>query len=143
MNLEIHKILTRWTERTSFLMKMEQKRLEIGDTNALNQSQAERVLQKSETLLESELEFLVRGRMVDMGAGRGSRKIETRDGNGRLVRGKNKPRKPKKWYSRIYWGRINALQGVLGFKLMESSIRSVKDVLEERPGMGTIGRPRL
>lgn len=140
MNLETLKTLTDWSRRTALVLDREIVRWKLQDTRDLQRSLKERVDQRSNHLLEMQLEFLVRGRFQDMGAGRGSRKIETREGNSRLLGGRR--RKPKRWYSRAFWGRINDLQGVLGFRMMESAIDSVKEPLEGR-ARGNVGRPKL
>lgn len=140
MNLETLKILTRWFDRTEYILRLEKRKLDIGITEELDKSLSTAVHQRANDLLVGELEFLVRGRFVDMGAGRKRKVLESRDGNGDLL--KVKKRKPKKWYSRAFYGRINDLQGVLGYKLMESAIDSVKDPLEQR-STGNVGRPRL
>lgn len=140
MNLETLKVLTRWFDRTEYILRLEKRKLKVDDTNELDKSLNTEVHQRANDLLVGELEFLVRGRFVDMGAGRKRKVLESRDGNGDLL--KVKKRKPKKWYSRAFYGRINDLQGVLGYKLMESAIDSVKDPLEQR-STGNVGRPRL
>ena len=128
MNLPLLKLLTDWTRRTELVLRLQKKRLGVDDTNELDKSLSGKVRQQADAMLESELAFLVRGRMVDMGAGR-ARKIESRATNAELLTAKT--RKPKKWYSRAYYGRINDLQGIIGYQLMESAIRAVKDPLEE------------
>jgi len=130
MNLPLLKLLADWTARTELILRLQKKRLGVDDTQELDKSLGGKVRELSDALLESELTFLVRGRMVDMGAGR-ARKIESRDTNADLIRDKSKARKPKKWYSRAYYGRINDLQGIIGYQLMESAIRAVKDPLEQ------------
>lgn len=130
MNLPLLKLLTDWTARTELVLRLQKKRLGVDDTQELDKSLSGKVRELGDAMLEAELNFLVRGRFVDMGAGR-ARKIESRDTNADLIRGKSKTRKPKKWYSRAYYGRINDLQGIIGYQLMESAIRAVKDPLEE------------
>ncbi|AWW31827.1 hypothetical protein DN752_17755 [Echinicola strongylocentroti] len=139
MNLEVLNILTNWTKRTEMMLRIEKKRLKVDDTEKLDRSLDHQVSQKANDLLEAELEFLVRGRFVDMGAGR-ARKIESTETNAQLL--KIKKRRPKKWYSRTFYGRINDLQGILGYTLMEAAINSVKEPLESR-SRGNVGRPRL
>lgn len=141
MNLQTLKLLTDWTRRTEYILRLEKKRWEVGETGSLDRSLDTRVIRLAESMLESQLEFLVRGRFVDMGAGR-ARKIESRGTNADLIRSKSKskPRKPKRWYSRAYYGRINDLQGVLGYQLMESAIQSVKDPLRI-VSTGNVGNP--
>jgi hypothetical protein len=130
MNSETLDILTRWTERTNFLLRRQREVLGVNNDGPLSKSQKYKVRQLSDSMLESQTEFLVRGRFVDMGAGRRSTKIETRDGNGRLLKGK--VRRPKKWYSKTFWGRLNDLQGALGYRLMEDAINSVKNQLDDK-----------
>lgn len=128
MESEILQILTRWTERTNMILGLELKRKKVGESGTLDRSRKARTLTLSQTLFESQIDFLIRGRFVDMGAGR-PRKIESRYTNGELLN-VHKARKPKKWYSRAYYGRLNDLQGVLGYQLMESAIQSIKGPLE-------------
>lgn len=127
--------------RTEVIFHREITRLKIGETTQLDKSIEQEVQRKSAAMLEGAFEFLLRGRFVDMGAGKGATKLETREGNRQLL-SKGKTRRPKKWYSRAFWGRLNDLQGVLGYKLMESSIDSVKLPFMSR-STGTIGRPKL
>lgn len=129
MNLETLQVFTQWMRRTELIFHREISRLRIGDTKDLDQSIEHDVKQRSQAMLEGAFEFLIRGRFVDMGAGRGARKLETREGNRQLLT-KGKGRRPKKWYSRAFWGRLNDLQGVLGYRMMESAIDSVKEPLE-------------
>lgn len=132
MNLDLLKTLTRWTERTDFVLRRSRQQLQVKQSGELDRSQQYKVHQISDALLESQMSFLVRGRFVDMGAGRPSTKIETREGNRLLLQSRStKARVPKKWYSRAYWGRLNDLQGVIGYRLMETAVRSVKDNLED------------
>jgi hypothetical protein len=131
MNTEILDLLTRWTERTQMILEREIDRFGIGDTGALKDSLESQVRAKSEAILESELQFLVRGRFRDMGVGRGSRagRIETRAGN-RARASTSGGRKPARWYSRAFWARLNDLQGAIGYQLMESSIQVIKGQLD-------------
>jgi hypothetical protein len=140
MNLNTLKVVTDWFKRTEYILRLELKKWKVNDTSELDRSIQQEVHQRANDLLEGQLEFLVRGRFVDMGAGRKSKVLESRETNGQLLAPKG--RKPKKWYSRAFYGRINDLQGVLGYKLMESAIQSVKGQLEMR-STGNVGRPRL
>tara|TARA_R110002074_G_scaffold16756_2_gene55773 strand:+ start:22 stop:417 length:396 start_codon:yes stop_codon:yes gene_type:complete len=128
MENEIFQILTRWADRTEMVLNRERDRLKIGKTGDLDKSFKTRVFKQSQTTFEAQMDFLIRGRFVDMGVGR-ERKIESQESNRDLLSPK-KARKPKKWFSRAYYGRLNDLQGVLGYQLIEASIRSVKDGLE-------------
>jgi len=130
MENQIYQILTRWTERTEMVLTRERKMLKVGDTGALDNSFKTRVLKLSQTTFESHLDFLIRGRFVDMGVGR-ERKIESRESNRKLL-SPQKSRKPKKWFSRAYYGSLNDLQGVIGYQLIESSIQAVKENLDDK-----------
>ena len=128
LNKETLNVLTRWTERTEKILDRNITFFKLIDSRDLQRSLKSRVMKKSMEILEAQLEFLVRGRFQDMGAGSTSRKLESREGNAELLG--LKTRKPRKWYSRAYYARINDLQGVLGFKLMEEAIDAVKEPLE-------------
>ena len=141
INLETLDTLTSWMKRTELIFHREITRLRIGETTQLDKSIDQEVKQKSQTMLEGAFEFLMRGRFVDMGAGRGARKLETREGNRQLLQ-KGKGRRPKKWYSRAFWGRLNDLQGIMGYRMMEAAIDSVKDPIEFR-AKGNIGKAKL
>lgn len=117
-NLEL---LTNWFARTEVILRRELLRLNIGDTRDLEQSLRHEVRRQGNAILQGEMEFLVRGRFVDMGAGKAASKIQSRAGNRLLTAG----RRPKLWYSRAFWARINDLQGVIGYRLMEQSIESI------------------
>lgn len=138
MNLEILQILTKWFARTEMVLRIEKRKLRVDKTYALERSLSSEIRQKTNEILEGELNFLIRGRFVDMGAGKKANKLESRDGNGRLL--KVKARKPKVWYSKAWYGRINDLQGVLGYKMMESAIDSVKPPKTEFSNALIIGK---
>jgi hypothetical protein len=129
MDLDILNLVQKWTVRTDKVLRLARRKYRVNNTGALEKSADYSVKKESEDLLITEIEFLQRGRFVDMGVGGRSKKIESREGNAQLLRVKK--RRPKKWYSKTYWGRINDLQGVLGFKLMESAIQYVKEPYEK------------
>jgi hypothetical protein len=141
INLETLDTLTEWMKRTEVIFHREITRLRIGETSQLDQSIEQEVKTNSETMLQGAFEFLMRGRFVDMGAGKGARKLETREGNRQLLQ-RGKGRRPKKWYSRAFWGRLNDLQGIMGYRMMEAAIDSVKDPIEFR-AKGNIGKAKL
>lgn len=129
MNSEVLKIVTEWFARTELVLKRRLIQERIGDTGALADSLRNEVHRRSGDLIAGEIEFLVRGRMVDMGAGRGSsNKIESRQTNRRATGGGR--RRAKKWYSRAFWGRINDLQGILGYQLMEEALEAASAPLK-------------
>ena len=122
-NLEL---LTNWFARTEVILRRELTRMRVGDTQQLEQSLRHDVRRQGSEILQGELEFLVRGRFVDMGAGKATSKIQSREGNRQLTAG----RRPKLWYSRAFWARINDLQGVIGYRLMEQSIQSILEPMK-------------
>jgi hypothetical protein len=128
MEQRVLKLLTSWTQRTEYILRLEIEKNKIGDTGSLEKSLKSEVMRLSEEKLEAQFEFLTRGRFVDMGAGRNYRKLESRQGNEMLLNASK--RKPKKWYSRAFWGRLNDLQGAIGYQLMEEAIDTVKKNLE-------------
>ncbi len=132
MTSELLSLLTNWTDRTLLVLEREIERWRINDTGDLKRSLESEVRKKSAEILESQIEFLVRGRFIDMGAGRGQRAngIESRAGN-RALTSTSSGRKPRRWYSRALWGRLNDLQGVLGYTLMESSVQAIKGHLDK------------
>ncbi len=129
LNLQTLEVLTSWTKRTEMILDRNIFLFKLIDSRDLQKSLRSRVIKKSMDMLEAQLEFLVRGRFQDMGAGSTSRKLESREGNAELLG--LKTRKPRKWYSRAYYARINDLQGVMGFKLMEEAIDAVKEPLDK------------
>jgi hypothetical protein len=72
----------------------------------------------------ADLSFLLRGRFVDMGAGR--LKIESTNSNRDILAS----RKPKKWYSRTFFGRLHALNGMVGANISEQAIKAVIEPLK-------------
>lgn len=117
-----------WAHRTENLLLSEIKRLNIGVTDELYNSLSSKVVQEASGMVNINLTFLLKGRYVDMGAGRGyaKGKIETTRTNRERVT----VRKPKKWYSKPFYGRLNALMGVTGAKLSEQAVASVIEPLK-------------
>jgi hypothetical protein len=120
-NAENLAILTNWFERTDVILRRELARFRIGETKNLEDSLRHEVHARAKGIIQGELEFLVRGRFVDMGAGKSAKLIQSREGNRQLTGG----RKAKLWYSRAFWARLNDLQGAIGYQLMEQSIQSI------------------
>lgn len=129
MNAEVLQLVTEWFARTELVLKRRLIQERIGDTGELAESLRNEVHRRAGDLIAGEIEFLVRGRMVDMGAGSKSNKIESRESNRRATGGGR--RRAKKWYSRAFWGRINDLQGVLGYTLMEEALQAASAPLKE------------
>jgi hypothetical protein len=122
-------LVSDWTKRTETLLKSQIKKLNIGVTDELYESIKGKVIEKGMDMIQSDFSFLQEGRFVDMGVGRG-RKIESQKGNGEIISGINKgARKPKKWYSKTFFGRLYALQGVMGANISEQAVGAVLNPL--------------
>jgi hypothetical protein len=118
-------LTTDWAKRTEAILKDQIKKQGIGVTDALYNSIKSKVFEKADLLIEAQFNFLKEGRFVDMGAGRG--KMESQAGNKALLTGgkANGGRKPKKWYSRPFYGRLYALNGIIGAAISEQAVKSV------------------
>lgn len=108
MENEIFQILTRWADRTEMVLNRERNRLKIGKTGDLDKSFKTRVFKQSQTTFEAQMDFLIRGRFVDMGVGR-ERKIESQESNRDLLSPK-KARKPKNGLA------VHIMEGLMTFK---------------------------
>jgi hypothetical protein len=132
---EVQEFVSRWADRTDDVLLMMLRRYEVGITDALYNSVRSRVYQSAGDKLGYDLSFLLRGRFRDMNVGRGrgkntSAKIETTAGNRAIIQNRRK-KKSDRWYSRPFYGRLNALEGALGFALMEQAINSVIKPLQD------------
>ncbi|MCJ8334931.1 MAG: hypothetical protein MJH10_11870 [Epibacterium sp.] len=121
-----------WLRRTVAIMEGRIRDMGIGDTDDLRDSLAHEMRRLSTGYLEGEISFLERGRFVDMGSGRGysfgkSHRTDLH-AQGREAKG----RKPKKWYGRVFYGRLNDLQGAVGLKLMDAVTEGFRGISDER-----------
>ena len=141
----IYALVQDWAKRTDTAERQEYRRLGIGDTGALFPTVATNVQAQGAKVVASH-SFLTYGRFVDMGAGPGREgdrgaptiaravaKLENRDANRALVATNRsqakKVRRPKKFYSVIFYGRLNALMGVVSGQMQETAISLVKEPL--------------
>ncbi len=114
---EIEAIVAEWNRRTLRLLKYERGRKNVGDTGELDKTMRERTYSQGNKVV-AETAMLVRGRFVDGGYGKGQN----------IGRGASFSRRvPKKWYSPTFYGRLNDLQGVVGYNLMEQTMNAVKN----------------
>lgn len=113
---EIEAIVADWNRRTLRLLRYEMGRKKVGDTGELNRNISESTRSVG-NLVIAETSMLVRGRFVDAGYGKGQ---------GRGHAATLSKRQPKKWYSPTFYGRLNDLQGVLGYNLMEQTLTAIK-----------------
>jgi hypothetical protein len=71
-----------------------------------------------------EQRFMEYGRFVDMGAGRG---LQTEANKQRALRRKKaKGRKPKKWYSKTFYGSLNKLIGALSRNYAQFAMQQIR-----------------
>jgi len=126
---EVQAVVRQWSARNQQLLPIEVKKKGIGVTEALYGSFRDNV-QASGTTVKVEQIFDETGRFSDMGVGRGHG-LEGQRQNRASVREMGqkqaKGRKAKKWM-RLLYARLNALQGVVGIKVMESAAGAVKAV---------------
>jgi hypothetical protein len=130
---EVYLLVQRWLSKTVTYHKEAIDSLGAKDTAALQRSVREELRRLSDGYMEGKLFFDEHGRYVDMGSGRGY-SFGQRTNRGRFDmesgrRGRIRERKPKKWYGKVFYGRLNDLQGAIGYKLMEQAISSVKEEL--------------
>lgn len=121
---------SRWVKRTEEILVGQLAAKKIGVTDDLKRSVQSRMITMADGYLRGEFMFMERGRFVDMGAGRGSntdRSLYDMDD----AYTNRKKRKPKKWYSRPFYGRLNDLEGAIGYAIMEQAIDEVKRPLKE------------
>ena len=124
-NPEVERLFSRWLDRTIELHHQELKNTGVVGTGVLDRSVRGEYRRLAEGYIEGRLYFDEHGRFVDMGSGRGySHGHRLKDSfdeeSGRRRRG---ARKPKRWYSKVWYARINDLQGAVGFKLMEEVVQ--------------------
>lgn len=127
-SIAVKQLFDRWLSKTMSILEYELTKRGIGITDDLRQSLQDEVTQLADGYVRGEVSFLTRGRMVDMGAGRGYSAGGKRIGT-KLTRGQ-KRRKPNQWYSRAMYGRLNDLMGAVGFTIMEEAIDSIKRPLK-------------
>ncbi len=128
-NPEVDRLFERWIDRTIEIHHEELTKLGVGDTEDLRRSVQKHFRRMGDGYLEGGMTFLKRGRFVDMGSGRGYSHGRRTGGNSFDMDEPRtgKIRKPKKWYSKVFYGRLNDLQGALGFKLMEEAVDQAKE----------------
>lgn len=133
INPEIESLFARWLDRTVELHHEELKKLGVEGTGELDSSVRGTYRRLGEGYLEGSLYFDEHGRFVDMGSGRGySHGQRLKDSFDTETRRGEKGRKRKPWYGRVWYSRINDLQGAVGFKLMEEVVRMGHEVVGSR-----------
>lgn len=114
-----------WARRTDQILLNQFDRYGIGVTDELAASVRSKVYELAGEQIRYDLSFLVSGRFRDMNVGR-PRAIETRDLAREQLQARGyTDRKPAKWYSKPFYGRLNALSGVVSASLVEKAIKVV------------------
>ncbi|GAB2553322.1 hypothetical protein [Rufibacter soli] len=116
----VYGLVSSWAEKTDSILERQLAIHKVGITKELLDSIKAKVYRKAGEMIEYDLSFLMRGRFRDMGAGR-PRKVESMETNRKML----KTRKPVPIYARPFYGRLNALQGAIGFKISEQAIAAV------------------
>lgn len=141
--LAVYALAQDWSKRTNKAMQDEYRRLGIGVTNELYTSIENSTTRTGDTIQLAQM-FRLYGRYVDMGAGPGSptyrvkasvagavAKVESRESNRRRLTEQRTMRKPKKFYSIPYYGRLNALMGLVSGKMQESALDITNELRTE------------
>jgi hypothetical protein len=118
---EVERLFSRWLDRTIELHHIELRKQGVKGTGQLDKSIRGAYRRLGEGYLEGNLFFDQHGRFVDMGSSRGwshGKRIGEEESNKRGTGG----RKKKPWYGRVWYARINDLQGAVGYKMMEQVI---------------------
>ena len=149
---EVYALVADWARRTDQILRDQLKKMGVGVSEELHQAISSKTYELAAAEVGMDLSFLTYGRFRDMGVGRGTRpeardltiggivaKVESQDRNGQLIRRQRgaggrfvkgaagpKGRKPAKWYSRAFYGRLTALSGAISGKTVEQAIRAVQ-----------------
>jgi hypothetical protein len=138
VNVEVSQLFDRWLSRTEDIMRSRISEMGIGSyrgkrgPDELLRSLSTQMRSLGQGYLEGSITFLERGRFVDMGSGRGYSFGQSIRGSHDLETGrsKRKGRRPKKWYGKVFYGRLNDLQGAVGYTMMEGVMSTLKKELQ-------------
>lgn len=134
-----------WDSRTLDVLLGSLRKQQVGDTEELAKSVRTLIETLGDGNIRWQLFFQTVGRFVDMGSGRGvkmgrrTRATPGVDDYGlafRERRTKKKQRKPKKWYSRPVYGRLNALMGAVAATMAEMAVNGVRTIDSKYVGSG-------
>lgn len=126
---EIEAFLRNWQEKTKAILLRELKKQGVGVTDQLYKELHNELEKKAQGYFNLSLIMLRRGRFIDMGVGRGV-PIEMVKASRTRSRGAKRKRRPKRWYSRAFYGRLNDLQGAVGYKMMEEAQQIVRQAIK-------------
>lgn len=123
---EARSLFDRWVSKTEDILLDQLSEKKIGITEDLRNSLRSEIVNVGDGFMVGRFYFLQRGRFVDMGAGRGSESNSRGEG----LKVGRKARRAKPWYSKPFYGRLNALQGAIGAQLSEQVISNIKGALK-------------
>lgn len=121
MNKETELFFRKWSAKTMRILEREMRRLDVKDTDELRRGMSEAVSIEGSRLV-AQLKFKLYGRFVDMGAGRPRIEGQNQKRDFLISRG----RKPKKWFSAPFYGRLSDLRGGIGYKMTETAIEIIR-----------------
>ena len=121
---ELNELATEWARINDKVLKAHLVRLKINDTLTLSNSVNSKVTGANGSL-KIDLHFTDYGRYRDMGAGR--KKIESTAGNRALITGQA-GRKPARWYSKPFYSRLHALQGITSASMQEKVVSAIQSI---------------
>lgn len=134
---EVRSYVQDWADYTDRLLLQMMKRYGIGITEELYKSLRSQVYQRAGDMIGYDLSFLTYGRFRDMNVGKSrgkslSFKLESTATNREIIQGRKRKRlKSGKWYSRPFYGRLNALEGAIGIQMMEQCVQSVVKPIQD------------
>lgn len=117
---EVERLFRRWLNKTVQVYSEEIAKMKIGDSGDLVRSVDKHFRRLSEGYIEGTISFDEYGRYVDMGSGRGY-SFGKRIGAEETGRRNRSGRKKKPFHGRAFYGRLNSLQGAIGYELMEQA----------------------
>lgn len=126
---EVRAFLENFQEKNKAILLREMKKQGIGQSEDLYRKLSVAMEEKTVGLFHLELVMLRRGRFVDMGVGRGV-PIEKVKAPRQRSRGAKRKRRAKKFYSKPFYGRLNDLQGAVGYKMMEEAQQIVRQAIK-------------
>ncbi len=132
--IEVLELVQAWADRNNKILRSEMRKLKVGEKGKGDKelffSLRNNVYANAGDTIQMDLSFMTHGRFRDMGAGSKS-KIESQASNREIAlnpTGKSKGRTPAKWYSKPFYGRLNALMGIVSGQIQETIVETIKQV---------------
>lgn len=125
----IYTMANNWLNRTEEVLREQLKKYDVGESDELMRSLKTEITTKTNMEIQMMLIMLRRGRFVDMGVGKGV-PIERVKVARTRARGSKRKRKPKKWYSKAWFGRLRDLNGAIQYTVETIAIQTVKEQLD-------------